>query len=201
MSTGELVLIRHGETEWSRSGRHTGRTDIPLTEHGERQARALAPMLARRRVALVLASPLQRALRTAELAGLPPAQVEPDLREWDYGAYEGITTDEIHRTRPAWNLWNDGVPVADDGRGESAEQVACRVQRVLDFADRILRGNCSRDPGDVVLVAHAHVLRVLTARRLGLPPSAGALFQLATAGVSSLGTEHDRPVLTGWNTL
>ncbi|WP_042393312.1 histidine phosphatase family protein [Streptacidiphilus carbonis] len=198
---GELVLIRHGETEWSRTGRHTGRTDIPLTAHGEQQARALAPLLACRRIALVLASPLNRALRTAELAGLPSLRVEPDLREWDYGAYEGVTTDEIHRSRPAWNLWNDGVPVTEDGRGESAEQVACRVQHVLDRADRILRGRCSPDPGDVVLVAHAHVLRVLTARRLDLPPCRGALFQLATASVSSLGTEHDRPVLTGWNSV
>lgn len=201
VTPSRVFLLRHGETEWSITRQHTGRTDIPLTVHGEQQARALAPLLARRRTALVLVSPLGRARRTAELAGLTGARPEPGLREWDYGTYEGITTDEIHRTRPAWNLWNDGVPVTADGLGESAEQVGCRVQHILDHADRILRGSCSRDPGDVVLVAHAHVLRILTARRLGLPPCRGALFQLATASISSLGTEHGRPVLTSWNTV
>ncbi|MEZ0095587.1 histidine phosphatase family protein [Streptacidiphilus sp. EB129] len=196
---GELLIVRHGETDWSRTGRHTGRTDVPLTENGERQARALAPLLADRRIALVLASPLNRALRTAWLAELPPAVLEPDLREWDYGGYEGVTTAEIQRSRPGWNLWTDGVPAADGHPGESAADVATRVERVLARVDRILRGHGATDPGDVVLVAHAHVLRVLTACRLGLPPSAGALFQLGTASMSSLGTEHGRPVLTGWN--
>ena len=198
---GELLLIRHGETEWSRTGRHTGRTDVPLTARGREQAGALRPLLAGRRIALVLSSPLGRARETAELAGLPEAVLEPDLREWDYGGYEGLTTEEIRRTRPAWSLWSDGVPPGAEGPGEDACAVAARVQRVLAFADRTLRGHGPEDPGDVVLVAHAHALRVLTARRLGLPPSAGALFQLGTASLGSLGTEHDRPVLTGWNTV
>ncbi|MEV6669832.1 histidine phosphatase family protein [Streptomyces sp. NPDC051162] len=192
----ELLLVRHGETEWSRSGRHTGLTDIPLTEHGERQAEALRPLLAGRRVQTVLASPSKRAVRTAELAGLDP-EIDPDLHEWDYGGYEGISTDEIHRTRPEWYLWDDGVPPGAPGHpGETAGQVGARADRVLARVAPLL---ADADGGDVVLVAHAHFLRVLTARRLGLPPTAGALFRLDTATVSRIGTEHGRPALVAWN--
>ncbi|UQI43811.1 histidine phosphatase family protein [Streptomyces sp. HU2014] len=192
----ELLLIRHGETEWSRSGRHTGLTDIPLTEHGEKQAEALRPLLAGRTVGPVLASPLKRALRTAELAGLDP-RPDPDLREWDYGGYEGVSTDEIHRTRPGWYLWDDGVVPGDAGHpGETAAQVGARADRVLA---RIAPWLAEPDGPDVVLVAHAHFLRVLTARRLGLPPTVGALFRLDTATVSRIGTEHGRPALVAWN--
>jgi probable phosphoglycerate mutase len=194
---GELVLVRHGETEWTLSRQHTSYTDLALTAHGEEQSRAIAPLLAERPVALILTSPLRRAIRTAELAGLDGARVDAELHEWDYGGYEGITTAEIHRTRPEWNLWTDGVTPGPEGhRGESPEDVGARADRVLARIDPVLR-----DPtaGDVVLVAHAHFLRVLTARRLGLPPAAGSMFLLSTGTVSRLGTEHGRPVITGWN--
>ena len=192
---GDLLLVRHGETEWSVSGQHTSRTDLPLTQHGEEQAKSLAPLLSQRTYALALTSPLGRAIRTAELAGIPAAVVEPDLHEWDYGGYEGITTVEIHRTRPDWYLWTDGVPPGPDGHpGESPEQIGQRADRVLSRVDAAL------PDGDVILVAHAHFLRVLTARRLGLPPADGRLFQLATGTVSRLSTEHDRPVIAEWNT-
>ncbi|MBO1331869.1 histidine phosphatase family protein [Streptomyces sp. VRA16 Mangrove soil] len=187
---GDLLLVRHGETEWSLSGQHTSRTDKPLTRNGEEQAKSLAPFFAGRSFARVLTSPLDRAVRTAYLAGLVGATPDPDLHEWDYGAYEGITTREIHRTRPTWDLWTDGVP-----EGETPEQVGERADRVLSRVDRAL----TEDEGDVVLVAHAHFLRVLTARRLGLAPAAGRLFQLATGTVSRLSTEHDRPVIAAWN--
>ncbi|WP_413809744.1 histidine phosphatase family protein [Streptomyces sp. OE57] len=193
----ELLLVRHGETEWSRSHKHTSWTDLPLTPRGEEQARALRQPLAARKIGLVLVSPMERALRTARLAGLEEPNLEPDLREWDYGGYEGITTDEIHRTRPDWNLWTDGVPSAGpDHPGESPERIGARVDRVLA---RIAPELESADGADVVLVAHGHVLRVLTARRLGLPPSAGALFRLDTATVSRLGSEHGRPAMVAWN--
>ncbi|MEU1942864.1 histidine phosphatase family protein [Streptomyces sp. NPDC020125] len=193
----ELVLIRHGETEWSRSRRHTSWTDVPLTPRGAEQARALRPPLAARKIGLTLVSPMARAMHTARLAGLEDLTVEPDLHEWDYGGYEGITTTEIHRTRPDWNLWTDGVPPGGpDHPGESPERIGARVDRVLD---RIAPELEAADGPDVVLVAHAHVLRVLTARRLGLPPSAGALFRLDTATVSRLGTEHGRPAVVAWN--
>ncbi|GAA3849120.1 histidine phosphatase family protein [Streptomyces coacervatus] len=191
---GDLLLVRHGETEWSVSGQHTSWTDLPLTQHGEEQAKSLAPLLSQRTYALALTSPLGRAIRTAELAGIPAAAVEPDLHEWDYGAYEGITTVEIHRTRPDWNLWTDGVPPGPDGHpGESPEQIGRRADRVL------ARVSAALPDGDVVLVAHAHFLRVLTARGLGLAPADGRLFQLATGTVSRLSTEHDRPVIAEWN--
>ncbi|WP_406441101.1 histidine phosphatase family protein [Streptomyces sp. NBC_01613] len=191
---GDLLLVRHGETEWSVSGQHTSWTDLPLTQHGEEQAKSLAPLLCRRTYALALTSPLDRAIRTAELAGIPAAVVEPGLHEWDYGAYEGITTVEIHRTRPDWDLWTDGVPPGPDGHpGESPEQIGLRADRVLSRVDAALAD------GDVILVAHAHFLRVLTARRLGLAPAEGRLFQLATGTVSRLSTEHDRPVIAEWN--
>lgn len=185
---GELILVRHGETEWARDGRHTGRTDVPLTPRGEEQARALAPLLAGREVALTLVSPAQRARRTAELAGLSPAETDERLWEWDYGAYEGRTTPQIDEERPGWSLWRDGVI-----GGETAAQVGARVDGVLDR----VRGSLA--DGDVVLAAHGHVLRVLTARWLGLPPDAGRLFKLGTGTVSTLGTEHDEPVISSWN--
>ena len=190
---GDLFLVRHGETEWSLTGRHTSFTDLPLTTHGEEQAKSLAPLLSGRPFALALTSPLRRAVRTAELAGVMGAVPDPDLHEWDYGAYEGVTTVDIHRTRPEWDLWTDGVPPGDSP-GESPDQVGARADRVLSRVVPAL------DAGDVVLVAHAHFLRVLTARRLGLPAREGRLFQLATGTLSRLSTEHGRPVVTEWNT-
>jgi broad specificity phosphatase PhoE len=195
---GELILLRHGETEWSRTGRHTGRTDVPLTPQGVADAEALAPMVRQRvagdRLVAVFASPAQRAQRTAELAGLTVTRTDPDLWEWDYGGYEGITTAVIHRDRPGWSLWRDGVIPGDAGHpGETVEEVGERVDRVLKRAAPLL------EEGDVALVAHGHVLRVLTARWLGLPPADGRLFRLDTGTVSTLGTEHDDPVIVSWN--
>ncbi|MGW2256437.1 histidine phosphatase family protein [Streptomyces sp. NPDC001780] len=192
---GELILVRHGETAWSLSGQHTSHTDLPMTEHGEHQARSLAPLLRAHRIALTLVSPMARARRTAELAGLDAPRTEPELHEWDYGGYEGVTTDEIHRTRPGWDLWTDGAVPGADAAGESPAEVGHRADRVLAAALSAL----DRDEGDVALVSHGHFLRVLTARYLGLAPAAGALFQLATGTLSRLGTEHGRPVITGWN--
>ncbi|WP_405865325.1 histidine phosphatase family protein [Streptomyces sp. NBC_01515] len=192
---GDLLLVRHGETEWSVSGQHTSWTDLPLTQHGEEQAKCLAPLLSDRTFALALTSPLGRAIRTAELAGITGAVPDPDLHEWDYGGYEGVTTVDIHRTRPDWYLWTDGVPPGPAGHpGESPEEISARADRVLKRVDSALVD------GDVILVAHAHFLRVLTARRLGLTAADGRLFQLATGTVSRLSTEHDRPVIAEWNT-
>ncbi|MCX5330108.1 MULTISPECIES: histidine phosphatase family protein [unclassified Streptomyces] len=192
---GDLLLVRHGETEWSVSGRHTSWTDLPLTAHGEEQAKSLSPLLSGRTFALALSSPLDRAIRTAELAGLSGVLPYDDLHEWDYGGYEGVTTVDIHRTRPDWYLWTDGVPSGPEGHpGESPAEVGARADRVLARVDAAL------PDGDVVLVAHAHFLRVLTARRLGLEAADGRLFQLATATVSRLSTEHGRPVVAEWNT-
>jgi probable phosphoglycerate mutase len=195
---GELILLRHGETEWSRTGRHTGRTDVPLTPEGVAGAAALAPMVRQRvagdRLVAVFASPAQRAQRTAKLAGLTVTRTDPDLWEWDYGGYEGITTAEIHRDRPGWSLWRDGVIPGDAGHpGETVEEVGERVDRVLKRAAPLL------EEGDVALVAHGHVLRVLTARWLGLAPAEGRLFRLDTGTVSTLGTEHEDPVILSWN--
>ncbi|WNI19371.1 histidine phosphatase family protein [Actinacidiphila sp. ITFR-21] len=196
---GELVLIRHGETEWTLSGQHTSYTDLPLTPHGEEQAGSLAPLLASRHISAVLTSPMRRARHTAELAGLKQTRIDPDLREWDYGGYEGVTSREIHRTRPGWDLWTDGVVPGPDGHpGETAEEVGDRADRVLARVDAAFTNS---EGGDVVLVAHAHFLRVLTARRLGLRAADGALFQLATGTVGRLGIEHGRHVLTAWNRL
>ncbi|MFG3135918.1 histidine phosphatase family protein [Streptomyces sp. NPDC048211] len=194
---GELILIRHGETEWSRNGQHTSHTDLPLTPLGERQARALAPLLADRHIALTLVSPSVRARRTAELAGLAAPRITPELREWDYGGYEGITTQEIHRTRPGWNLWTDGVTAGPDAHpGETPEAVGERADRILaEVAEAAGRAGDE----DIALVAHSHFLRVLTARYLGLTPAEGTLFQLATGAVSRLGREHGQPVITAWN--
>jgi broad specificity phosphatase PhoE len=191
---GDLILLRHGETEWSRDGRHTGRTDVPLTSAGEAAATSLVPALAGRDIAAVFASPAQRAVRTAELAGLGGAKPDPDLQEWDYGGYEGMTTAQIRAGRPGWYLWRDGV-VPGDGEhpGEAVEQVGARADAVLDRV-RPLLGD-----GEVVLVSHAHLLRVLTARWLGLEPAGGRLFRLDTGTLSTLGTEHDYPVVLTWN--
>jgi len=191
---GDLILLRHGETEWSLAGMHTGRTDIPLTPRGEAAAAALAPMLARRDIVAAFASPAQRAARTAELAGLADAKPDPDLWEWDYGGYEGLTTAQIQQQRPGWYLWRDGVIPGDAAHpGETVEQVGERVDRVLARVGPLLAD------GDVALVAHGHVLRVLTARYLRLPPDEGRLFRLDTGTVSTLGTEHAEPVILSWN--
>lgn len=185
---GEILLVRHGETTWSASHRHTSRTDLPLTPDGERQARALASMLTGRRFVRVLSSPRQRALRTAHLAGLRSDGADPDLAEWDYGDYEGRTTADIREDHPHWNIWTDGCP-----GGESPAQVGERLDRVLDRVTPLL------DRGSVALVGHAHSLRVLGARWIGLPPSGGGLLRLDTTTVSVLGHEHGRRVILRWN--
>jgi len=193
---GDLLLVRHGETEWSLSGRHTLWSDIPLTEKGGEQARRLAPLIARHHIAAAFVSPMQRALETARLAGIGGARVDADLHEWDYGGYEGVTTVEIQRTRPGWFLFTDGVaPGPPEHPGETPEQIGERADRVLAAVDAAL----AEGEGGVMLVSHGHFLRVVTARRLGLPPSAGALFQLETGALGRLGTEHGRPVIAGWN--
>ena len=185
----ELVLARHGETEWSANGRHTSRTDLPLTDNGRRRARRLAPHLAGRQFALVLTSPLRRAVETCELAGLGAgAQAGDQLREWDYGDYEGITTAEIQRRRPGWSLWRDGCP-----NGEVAAQVGARADRVIAEVRAV--------PGDSIAFGHGHMLRVLAARWLGLEPEDGALFALATGTLSALGYEHDTAVIRSWSEL
>ncbi|WP_410809293.1 histidine phosphatase family protein [Micromonospora sp. 067-2] len=185
---GELLLIRHGETTWSASLRHTSYTDLELTPDGERQARLLAAFLADRRFVTVLASPRSRALRTAQLAGLTVDSVDEDLSEWNYGEYEGRTTVDIHENEPDWNIWTDGCP-----GGESPAQVGERLDRVLARVTPLL------DRGTVALVGHAHSLRVLGARWIGLPPSAGGRLRLETATVSALGHEHGRQVILRWN--
>jgi len=195
---GELILIRHGETTWSRQGKHTGRTDLSLTAAGEAAAARLAPDLAARHVFAVFASPSQRAVKTAELAGLAtvPAglEIDPDLAEWDYGGYEGRTTPEIRRDRPGWYLWRDGVIPGDAAHpGESIAQVAGRADAVVARVRPLLAR------GDVALVAHGHLLRILTARWLGLDPPDGRLFRLDTGTLSTLGTEHGEPVIAAWN--
>jgi broad specificity phosphatase PhoE len=194
---GEIVVVRHGATEWSRNGKHTGVTDLPLLPEGEDDARRLAPVLAGRDLVATFVSPLSRARRTAELAGLldgPDVRIDEDLVEVDYGAYDGRTTKEISAElgRP-WSLWADGTAPGQTP-GETLPQVGERVDRVLDAARPLL------EKGDVALVAHGHVLRILTARWLGLEPDAGALFPLGTGRYGLLGHEHDWPALTGWNT-
>jgi len=191
---GELILLRHGETEWSRARMHTGRTDVPLTPAGEAAAAALVPTLAHRDIRAAFASPLQRATQTAALAGLTDVRPDPDLREWDYGGYEGRTTPQIREQRPGWYLWRDGVIPGDAGHpGETIQQVGARADAVLSRVTPLLAG------GDVVLVSHGHLLRVLTARWLRLPPADGRLFQLGTGTLCTLGTEHDEPVISSWN--
>ncbi len=181
-----IVLLRHGATEWSTSGRHTGRTDLPLLDHGRRQAEAAGAMLREfgYDFAQVLTSPLRRAAETCALAGFA-AEEDPDLVEWDYGAYEGLTSEEIRARHPGWSLWEDGV--AD---GERLADVARRADRV------VARARAAE--GDTLCVAHGHLLRVLAARWLGLPPVAGRLFVLGPGAVSVLGWEQEWPVVEAW---
>jgi probable phosphoglycerate mutase len=182
-----LWLIRHGETAWSLSGAHTGRTDIPLTAVGEGKAASIAGKLAGRQFGLVLVSPLERARRTCEIAGYgAQARIDPDLLEWNYGDYEGKTTDEIRQARPGWFLFRDGVP-----NGETIEQVAERARRVIERA--------VASQGETALFAHGHILRILGACWLGLPPQDARLLALSTASVSTLGYEHETRVITRWN--
>ena len=183
----QIWLIRHGETEWSLSGQHTGRTDVPLTPAGRRQAEALGGHLAGRSFALVLTSPLDRARETCRLAGFGShAQVMDDLREWNYGIYEGRTTAAIRTVEPGWSIWTSPVP-----EGESVDQVGARARRVIDRA--LTAG------GDVMLFSHGHLLRILAACWIGRPPSDGRLFALATASVSVLGWERETRVVQRWN--
>ena len=192
---GELVLIRHGETEWSRTGQYAGRTDLPLTDAGEMAGRALASALAGRRLAAVFCSPLRRAMRTAELAGLTGVKPDPDLLEWDYGGYEGLTEEQIREKNPGWDLWRDGVIPGDaDHPGETLQQVAARIDAVLERV-RLLLPN-----GDVAIVGHGHLQRVLTVRWLGLDPSAARLLRHPHTGtISTLGYDRDQPVISTWN--
>ena len=190
-----IWLLRHGETEWSRTGRHTGRTDIPLTSQGEANASALRDEVSRLRPGLVLCSPLGRARDTARLAGLAPDRYVDDLLEWDYGAWEGRTTTQIRADLgdPSWVVWDHPIPPGGTP-GEQLPDVRNRVLRVIDACGPVL------DSGqDCVLVAHGHVLRILTATWLGLPPVAGRLFALDPACLSSLGHEHEQRVIRSWN--
>jgi broad specificity phosphatase PhoE len=183
----EVVLVRHGQTEWSVSGQHTGTTDIPLTDQGRRDAEALGDRLSGWRFARVLTSPLARAFDTCRLAGFgEQAEVTPDLREWDYGDYEGRRTEDIRKERPGWGIWTHGVP-----GGETVADVGRRADRVLDAAREA--------DGDVALFAHGHMLRILGARWIGLPPDHGRLLALATASISVLGWEREAAVLERWN--
>ena len=183
----ELLLARHGETEWSLNGRHTGITDLPLTANGRQRARKLEPVLAGRRFALVLTSPLQRAIETCRLAGLgEAAQIRDDLHEWNYGDYEGMTTAQIHERDHGWSLWRDGCP-----NGEQAQDVGARADRLIAEA---------RDTaGEVIFFGHGHMLRVVGARWVGLPPADGGLLGLSTGTLCVLGYEHDLPILARWN--
>jgi broad specificity phosphatase PhoE len=183
----EIVVVRHGETEWSANGRHTSRTDLPLTEQGRERARALAPRLAARNFALVLCSPLRRARETCELAGFGDvAELTPDLHEWDYGEYEGLTTPEIWETNPEWSLWRDGCP-----GGERPAEVGARADRVLE---RLRTAG-----GDALAFAHGHILRVLTARWLVMEVAEGARFALDAGATGTLGFERTTEVLRRWN--
>lgn len=181
----QIVLVRHAETEWSKSGQHTGRTDLPLTGEGVAQARGLRAALARYRFARVLSSPLQRAVETARLAGLEDVELDDDLREWDYGVYEGRTTAAVHEERPDWDLWSDGAP-----GGESPDDVAAR-------ADRVVR-RLEAAGGDVCVVAHGHVLRMLAGRWLEQPPDFGRRLPLPPAHLSVLGWERGARALRAW---
>ena len=183
----QVYIVRHGETEWSKSGQHTGRTDVPLTDTGRLQAQALGRSLSGRTL-MVWMSPLQRARETCRLAGLSDvAEVDDDLREWDYGIYEGRTTVDIQREMPDWSVWTS--PIVG---GESVEQVADRAERVIDRVEAVA-------PADVALFAHGHILRVLAACWIGLPPSSGRLFGLDTATISVLGYERATRVIRHWN--
>jgi len=180
-----VVVVRHGETEWSRTGRHTGRSDIPLTENGERQARAVGEALRGREFALVVSSPLIRARETARLAGFEP-ELRDDLAEWDYGEYDGLTTPQIREQVPDWTIWGYGAV-----GGESVEQLAAR-------ADRVVAELLAVD-GDVLVFSHGHFLRVLTARWLELGAADGRLFALDSGTLSTLGFEREQRVIRSWN--
>jgi broad specificity phosphatase PhoE len=185
----EIVLVRHGETEWSANGRHTSRTDLELTERGRERALELGPQLAERTFSLVLCSPLLRARQTCELAGFGDvAEICEDLREWDYGEYEGLTTPEIREQNPGWSLWRDGCP-----GGESPEQIGARADRVLE------RMSNPPDGADSLAFAHGHILRVVGARWIALETAGGARFALGAGSVSSLGFERETEVFTHWN--
>jgi probable phosphoglycerate mutase len=182
-----LWLIRHGETAWSLSGAHTGRTDVPLTETGVTKAAKIREKLAGLHFSLVLVSPLERARKTCEIAGFAAhAQIDPDLLEWNYGDYEGLTTDQIRAGDPGWSIFSGDIP-----NGESIDQVAERARRVIA---RALEAD-----GDVALFAHGHILRILAACWVGLPPVGAKLLALSTASVSTLGYEHETRVITRWN--
>lgn len=183
--THEIWLMRHGETEWSRSGQHTSRTDLPLTPMGEDRARRLGKLLEGRKFALVLSSPMRRALDTCRLAGFNP-EVSEDMREWDYGEYEGLTTAQIRQTAPGWAIWT-----APPKGGETLEQVSARADRVVA---RALEAG-----GDVALFGHGHMLRVFAARWIGSAPDCGRALALATGSVSVLGWEHDWRVIRLWS--
>ncbi|HKF80297.1 MAG TPA: histidine phosphatase family protein [Thermoleophilaceae bacterium] len=185
----EVVLVRHGETEWTRTGQHTGKTDIPLTDEGRRQAELLRESLTGRRFVRVLTSPLSRAADTCRLAGLgDSAEVSDELLEWDYGDYEGVTTAQIRKERPDWNLWRDGCP-----GGEEPGEVGARVDRIVAELQRL--------DGDAALFAHGHVLRVLAARWIELGPEWGARLVLTTATLSILGWERETRAIQLWNAL
>ncbi len=187
MATPEIVLARHGETEWSVSGQHTGTTDIPLTDAGRRQAERLGRQLRGREFATVVSSPLQRALETCRLAGLGErCETRTELVEWDYGDYEGTTTPKIRETVPGWTVWSHGAP-----GGETAAEVGTRVDRVIDELSAL--------DGDSVVFAHGHLLRVMGARWIGLAPEDGALLALDTGTLSVLGSERERRVVRLWN--
>lgn len=186
-SSLQLVLVRHGETEWSRDLRHTGRTDLPLTDEGIREAERVKPLLERFTFMRVLSSPLTRALETCRLAGLGDrVETRDELIEWDYGEYEGLTSDQIHETGADWVLWRDGCP-----GGEQPADVGARADRLL--------AELAGQQGDVAIFGHGHALRVLTARWLELAPAAGARFVLSTATLSVLGWEHDWHTIRVWN--
>jgi broad specificity phosphatase PhoE len=183
----QIWLVRHGDTEWSASGQHTGRTDIPLTAPGRHQAEALGRRLAGRPFALVLTSPLSRARETCQLAGYGDvAQVTNDLLEWNYGIYEGRTTADVSGAEPGWSIWTTTIP-----EGETVEQVGERARRVI--------GRAAAASGEVALFAHAHILRILAACWIGQPPINGRLFALGTASISILGYERETRVISAWN--
>jgi broad specificity phosphatase PhoE len=189
IATPDLWLVRHGETEWARLGRHTGRTDVPLTKLGRDQARTLGRRLAGHAFGLVLTSPMARARDTASIAGFGDvAHLDPDLMEWDYGSLEGRTTADIQASYPGWTIWSGPWPA-----GETIEDVALRADRI------VARVRSSEDPGDALVFAHGHFLRVLAARWLGLRPESGGLFALGTGTISILGWEHGAPVVERWN--
>ena len=183
----EIWLLRHGETAWSLTGQHTGRTDLPLTEAGKQRAEALGRYLAGRKFDLVLSSPLARAAETCRLAGFGEVvRFADDLMEWDYGEYEGLRPADILEKQPGWTIWTDGVP-----RGETVEQVGERARKVIVLGEAI--------DGDIAIFSHGHLLRILAACWLGLPPDAGRYFDLDTASMSALGYNRDTPVIRKWN--